>query len=314
VIVRNLLQGTDNWLRWRADGYTSSVAATICGLNPHKTPFQLFAEELGWLRKPNLAANPNVRRGKANEEASRQRVEDKLGIFLTPMCVEWDTDPKHRSSLDGIMPNRRPVELKNPSKKVFEEVLRDRWDSIHVKHHACQVQHQIMVTDADAGLLVFSHDGEDIPFCVPRNQPFIDWMRPKLEHFGKCLKAGHGIQPDPARDVMVAHRGPHSHQWAQAEIKIASIDERIAKLKSELDALDEQRRGVQEELEGTLGRYSKAESELLKLTQYTQRGTIDYQAAWERLSEEKPDALDGFHLEAFRRPSERRAKLSYRPR
>lgn len=312
MIVRNLLQGGNAWLQWREEGITSSPAATICGLNPHMTPYQLFAEEMGWLRKANLKANPNVRRGNAREEPSRQRVEDKLKVVLTPLCAEWDQDPLHRSSLDGMMPNKRPVELKNPSDKVFDEVKRDGWNSVHVKQHACQVQHQIMVTGSDAGLLVFSSETEDIPFFMPRNQQFIDWMRPKLEYFKSCLDAGNGIEPDPARDILVAHRGPNKDVWRDAEVKVANIDSRLKALRIETEELENQRLRIQEALEQTLGDYVKAESEQLKLTQYEQKGKIDYYSALQSLRERHADAFIGFNLDTFRYPTEKRAKLTYR--
>lgn len=313
MIVVDLLQGSDDWKRWRSDGITASALPTICGYNPHKTPYQLFAEMLGWLPVPDLGGNPNVRRGKRREEKVRQRVEEKLGCVLTPLCAEWEQNRVFKASLDGATPNgNKPVELKNPSSVVFEEVKANGWNSIHVKHYAVQVQAQMLVTGAPEGLLVFSDDDEDLAFRLPRRQQFIDKMVQRGLHFLRCLQAGTGIEPDPQRDVFIAHRSDSRLIWEAAEKKVEAIDQRLETISEEQSELKEARAEIANELAATLGEFSVGESHLLRLACYESTGTIDYKKLWEAALKAHPDILKDYNPEDYRRAGTNQKRLTSR--
>src|SRR5260364_158173 len=100
-----------------------------------------------------------------------QAFEARHGEILLPVCVEDEALPLMRASLDGHLANQAPVELKCPGSKVWEAVRAKGAESETFRLCYPQVQHQILVTGADDGYLVFWHQGEIQEFQIPRDGP-----------------------------------------------------------------------------------------------------------------------------------------------
>jgi len=91
----NMLVKTDNmihdeWLEWRRQGIGGSDAAAILGLDPYKSPFDVYAEKLGL--KPEQPDNEAMRQGRDLEqyvaerfmEATGKKVRRRNGILQHP--------------------------------------------------------------------------------------------------------------------------------------------------------------------------------------------------------------------------------------
>lgn len=122
MIVVDLNQRSDEWLKWRALGITATDIPVILGLSPYKTPWQLWAEKTGRINPPDLSGNPNIQRGIALEDKARQLAEARYGEFLLPLCGEcakWDV---LRASFDGVDSHDQPYEFKAPSQTVWDDL------------------------------------------------------------------------------------------------------------------------------------------------------------------------------------------------
>ncbi|MCV5216512.1 YqaJ viral recombinase family protein, partial [Escherichia coli] len=84
----------------------------------------------------------------------------KYDDMLLPACVESVQYPLMRASLDGLRDNGEPVELKSPSATVWEDVCAEKATSKAYQLYYPQVQHQLLVTGAKQGWLVFYFEGQ----------------------------------------------------------------------------------------------------------------------------------------------------------
>src|SRR5260364_422585 len=149
--IIDIAQRSNAWHVWRRRGVTASDAAVLLGRSPYKTLWRLWAEKTG------IAVE---------EDVARQAFEARHGEILLPVCVEDEALPLMRASLDGHLANQAPVELKCPGSKVWEAVRAKGAESETFRLCYPQVQHQILVTGADDGYLVFWHQGEIQEFQI----------------------------------------------------------------------------------------------------------------------------------------------------
>jgi putative phage-type endonuclease len=102
----SLNQGTETWRRWRRNGVGGSDVATILGLAPFEdaTRANLLREKCdGWQKPLNFA----MRRGNRLEPAARLAYETRFRTSAPPACIEHDSIPWARVSLDGLC--KQPV-------------------------------------------------------------------------------------------------------------------------------------------------------------------------------------------------------------
>ena len=171
--IVNLSQREDDWLDWRRQGITATDAAILLNLSPYKTRWRLWAEKTGYAREVDLSLNPMVRQGVENEDIARRAFEEKHDDMLLPVCVESLEYPLMRASLDGLRDNGEPVELKSPSATVWENVCADKANSKAYQLYYPQVQHQLLVTGAKQGWLVFYFEGQIQEFIILRDEAMI---------------------------------------------------------------------------------------------------------------------------------------------
>ena len=314
--IIDLNQRTPAWHAWRSQGVTASEAPVIMGASPYQTPWRLWAVKTGKVRPEDLSHNPNVRRGIALEDEARADFEARHGAIVIPICAQSSEHPQIRASFDGLDDEGRPVEIKVPSAKKFEEVMArgiddDPWtfedvtargtDSDAYRMYWWQVQVQLLVADAQSGFLVF-YQGPGVfrEFTVFRNDAAIAEIVASLTGFWRLIQDGEEPPLDPARDLYIP-TGESLDDWTAKAGKYrklaadkAKLDAQVKKLKGDLD-------GIEDDLVAMMGDFLLAETAGLKVTRFAKRGSVDYKAA---LAVLHPD-LEEAALEAYRRsPSE----------
>ena len=181
MIYVDLVQGTPEWHEWRAGGIgASSVASVIQWPYAHESARAFWMVKTG--RKPgtDLSKNFFVRRGNEQEPLARQAFErwlESQGIFdlVIPTCVQHETYSFIRVSLDGLMSDGSPVELKVPAWETFESVMQERRNSEAYQRYLPQVQDQLLATGAKIGYLAFyrAYDRKLIVFRITRDEELI---------------------------------------------------------------------------------------------------------------------------------------------
>ncbi|CCD30078.1 Putative phage-type endonuclease [Candidatus Glomeribacter gigasporarum BEG34] len=300
--IIDIAQRSNAWHVWRRRGVTASDAAVLLGRSPYKTLWRLWAEKTGIAVEEDVSRNPFVQYGLCNEDIARQAFEARHGEILLPVCVEDEALPLMRASLDGHLANQAPVELKCPGSKVWEAVRAKGAESETFRLCYPQVQHQILVTGADDGYLVFWHQGEIQEFQIPRDGPLIRSLIEKAMDFWKRVESKQEPAKDPERDVFTPKEGEQVAQWAEAAERYQILNAQITALKERLEGLKAEQGRHRDTLKCLMGPYLRAQCGGIRVARYAVAGNIQY----ERLLQDKLPALPQEEIERYRdAPSER---------
>ena len=153
--VINVSQRTPEWHAWRAAGVTASEAAVILNRSPYKTPWRLWAERTGVAAPEDLSSKPCVQRGIQLEDQVRRGFEERHGTILLPLCAESTEHPVLRAHSMDSATTGEPVELKVPTDKTYQHVVSEGEQALAYQLAWVQLQHQLYVTEAQQGWLVF---------------------------------------------------------------------------------------------------------------------------------------------------------------
>lgn len=181
--IVDLIQKTQAWLDWRAEGIGGSDVASVLNMSPFCSRDQLLRERLGLaVRQENWA----MKKGASSEDGVLQRVEEKLKIVLSPMCIEHDHVPWARVSLDGGNVTKRTLaEIKVPNANVHQAAL----EGLVPDYYMVQVQYQLWVADFDLGYFCTSsenrHFADRAPTTVPisPDPEMLAWIVDECEKF-----------------------------------------------------------------------------------------------------------------------------------
>lgn len=300
--VVNIAQRTPEWHRWRQTGVSASSASSVLGKNPYKSLQRLWAEKTGRLVEADISRNPHVRRGFRLEDKARLCCERELKEdFLLPVCGQSSSHPLFLASFDGLTDKNIPTELKCPCEKVFQEVLSKGEQSDSYKLYYPQVQHQILVADADFGWLMFygpEDNGSHRLFRVERNDAFLRNLVNRVEAFWECVVNN----VEPGRDFncdLYVPRGESAHKWQSLAVDYRALEQQALIYAEQLNSIKNKMKLVQDDLASLMGSAQRAEYAGVSVTQYAKKGVIDYDKFF---SEKLPD-MDKSLLEAYRRES-----------
>lgn len=273
--VVNLSQGSDSWLAWRRDGITGTDASVLVGRSPHKTFWRLWAEKSGYCQEVNLSNNPIVRHGLQNEAKARKSYEDAHNEMLLPLCAEWDDDPLFRASFDGIRLDDVPVELKCPHETTWGHVTRFGINSEPFRLYEPQVQHQMLVTGTDHGILVFWYEGNKREFVIQRDQNMIDEILARGHELMTMVKNNTPPQKDAEKDIFIPDEA-QLRDWNYHSLEYRHRQARIDVLQAELDSLKGEQILHKEALSNMMGIYRRADCSGVLVTRYVQKGRVNY--------------------------------------
>ncbi len=195
----DLKQGSDAWLAWREGGLGASDAPAIMGESPYCTREGLMLERLGLHTRGQNAA---MDRGTALEAEALALYAAGLtkAQHVEPVCVQHETMPRLRASLDGLVTEcgiGEPDGLWTPSqygsrRRSLRVVEIKCWSA--EKHAAvvagrvprgavAQVQCQLLVTGLPRCDLVSYHGGGIAVVSVKPDAGYQERLLPELERF-----------------------------------------------------------------------------------------------------------------------------------
>lgn len=308
--VINLSQGEPAWLAWRQRGVTASDAAVILDRSPYKTRWRLWAEKAGLAREAKVDNNPWVRQGLQQEDHARQYFEKSRGDLLLPLCVQSSCHPIFRASLDGLNNQGEPVELKCPSPTVWQQVCEQQTESRTYQLCRIQVQHQLLITGAPRGWLVFHHQQQQQVFEIARDKA----LQAQLLEAGSCfwqqVLAKQPPEKDPTRDIFTPQSDDQCQAWQQAALGYRQQEQQIVTLKQQLKQCEDERKSHLEQLKLLMDDYCQAEGCGLHITRYTVAGRVNYaQFIADRLG-----TVTAEMLAPFRESSSERIRVTVSPK
>lgn len=296
--IVNHTQGTKEWLEWRKGGCSASEAAIIIGQSKYTTPYQLWAEKVGLMEPEDLSNNPHVKRGNENEDNVRKLFE-KLhpGEICLPLCAEHDSLPFMRASFDGVLSDNSPTEFKCPAESTFKEVREKQRESAAFKLYEIQVQHQMIVAEAEKGYLLFwRSDDEYELFEITARPDFQKQLIDACEAFNKLIEKRTPPEKDPARDVYVPKNDIAKKAWAQTAVDVRTVQSELDELKAKEKKLKEKLKPHKAKLESMMEGFTTADYCGIRVNNVMRQGSVD----WEKIVKEKLSLSDD-ELESYRK-------------
>jgi putative phage-type endonuclease len=151
--IVKLVQGSAEWHEHRRCYRNASETPAVLGVSPWLTPYQLWQQKLG-LAQPEVTAV--MLRGTELEPAARAVYEAQTGRVVQPLVL---VEGEYSASLDGLtLAGDRILEIKCPAKGRGSALWAEVTASRLPEHYRWQVQHQLMVSGAEAAD-VFVFDG-----------------------------------------------------------------------------------------------------------------------------------------------------------
>lgn len=297
----NLEQRSGAWLAWRQSGITATESSVILGLNPYMTPWRLWCEKVGRAKPADLSSNPLVRFGIEHEDEVRQMFELKHLDVVMPACAEFDEDPIFRASFDGLTSAMEPVEIKCPSETTISDVKQRGLESDAYRLYRIQVQHQLMVSGAQHGWLVFFDrtTNELIEFVIEREEDLIAEIRSKgREFFDRFVKKRKEPPKDPARDIYVPNSDVEIARWNQSAADYAAAQQATEKLQKQIEAYSAIKNRCRDELTEMMGEFLHADFAGIAITKRMTRGTVNYKDFLQAKGIAESD-LDAFRGKSF---------------
>ena len=149
-----LIQGSESWLRHREKCITATDIATIMGVNPYKTAYQLWQEKLG-LRDPEKE-NDAMKRGKSLEPMALEHYCSIKGECYDPAVVIHEYNEWAMASLDGInADNNHICEIKCMGSANHAEAM----SGVVKRLYTYQIQWQMYVANVySADYFAYSED------------------------------------------------------------------------------------------------------------------------------------------------------------
>lgn len=244
----------EEWLAARTQGIGASEVATIIGVNPYETPYQLWRRKRGldapkeetFAMKAGHYLEDAVARFYANEsgrEIINSSAEDFMFIdpqkpFLrvSPDRTFWLPDLPHNDDNKGIL------ECKTTQKKIDPDDL--------PKHWFCQLQMNLGVAGYEKGALAWLCSGRDFDYRDVTFAPdFYAWMVEEVERFWKDnIMDGKEPEVTSVQDVLLKYNKHTAGKSIEVDEDIFAAYNDLKELKSQIAEMEARK----EELEGKI--------------------------------------------------------------
>lgn len=248
----------EEWLTHRQEGIGSSEVATILGLNPWETPYQL------WRRKKELDApkqeNFAMRAGHYLEDAVAQFWHDETGRdIIKRSATDWIIRDNERPFLQ-VSPDRTfwLGESRSPNDKGILECKTTQM-SIDAddlpKHWFCQVQYQLGVAGLQQGSLAWLCSGREFGYKdISLVHDFFDWQIEEVERFWVDNIIGN-VEPTATTvaDVLLKYNRHTDGKVLEVDDEIFNAYTKLKEVRQEIDALDARKTELEEKIKLAFG-------------------------------------------------------------
>lgn len=203
----------EEWLALCNTGLGGSDAGTVLGVNPYKTPLQLYLEKRGELEAEDISSKEAVHFGNVLEDVvaaeyarrTGQRIERCTTMLRHPQHdwmlgnldrLVWEGDK--RPQYKGQIRTRKLLECKTALSRFVDKTMwgPDGTDEVPIPYLA-QCQHYMAVTDAEqCDLAVMMAGPEFRIYHIHRDDELIASMIEREGEFWERIKTGSAPEPD----------------------------------------------------------------------------------------------------------------------
>ena len=242
------------WLKHRESGIGSSEVATIVGLNPWETPYQLWRRKVGLdaPKQENFAMKAGHYLEDAvslfwQDETGQQVIKSSAGDWLirdderpylqvSPDRTYWLADMPHSNENKGIL------EIKTTQKSIDEDDI--------PKHWFCQVQYQLGVAGYQYGSLAWLTQGREFGYKDLAFVPdFFAWLVEEVDKFwldnilGKQEPTAANVQ-----DILLKYNRHTDGKIVEVNDDIFAAYQDLKAVKDELSAIEEKKAALEEKI------------------------------------------------------------------
>lgn len=238
------------WLKVRESGIGSSEVATIVGLNPWETPYQLWRRKVGI--DPPKAENFAMKAGHYLEDAVSQFWMDATGNRIIKRSAgDWIIRDNDRPYMQ-VSPDRTYWLGEGKGKGILEcKTTQFKIEADELpKHWLCQVQYQLGVAGYERGSIAWLCSGREFGYKnIALIPDFFGWLVEEVERFytdnviGK--KEPKIIKVD---DVLLKYNKHIGGKSIEVSDDVYEAYRKLKGVREEIKALEER----EEELEGQL--------------------------------------------------------------
>lgn len=248
----------NEWLDYRRAGIGSSEIATIVGLNPYETPYQLWRRKIG-LDEPKSETFA-MKAGHYLEDAVSQfwsdatgrqiikasagdwivRNDDKPFVQVSPDRTYWLDDNRNND-------NKGILECKTTQRVIDADDLPKTW--------FCQVQYQLGGAEIQQGSIAWLTAGREFGYQDLTLVPdFYAWLVEEAERFWVDNVMG-GKEPDCAnvQDVLIKYSRHTDSKVIEVGDEIMQAYSQLKDVRAEISKLEEQKEALEAKLKMGFG-------------------------------------------------------------
>lgn len=249
----------EEWLKYREGGIGSSEVASILGLNPFETPYQLWRRKIGMdaPKQENFA----MRAGHYLEDAVAKFYHDATGKeIIKASASDWLIRNVDRPYLQ-VSPDRtywipgRPKSQRN--KGILEcKTTQMEVDADHLpKHWFCQLHYQLGVAELEQGAIAWLTMGRDFGYKdIDFDKEFFKFIVEQVEQFWR-VNILEGKEPIAisVSDVLLKHPQHIVGKSIMADDTLIRYCSELKEIKAELDTLNTRKKEVEDALKMAMG-------------------------------------------------------------
>lgn len=242
----------DEWLEYRKGGIGSSEVATIVGLNPYETPYQLWRRKIG-LDAPK-AETFAMKAGHYLEDAVARFWQDETGKqIIKHSAGDWIIRNNDKQFVQ-VSPDRTywldVTSRSNKNKGILECKTTQKTIDEIPKHWFCQVQYQLGSAELQQGSIAWLTAGREFGYRDLTLVPdFYGWLVEEVEKFWVDNVLGK-LEPDSqsVQDVLLKYNKHTDGKTIEVGDDVMQAYNKLKTVREEISELDKQR----EELEAKL--------------------------------------------------------------
>lgn len=240
------------WLKHRQSGIGSSEVATIVGLNPYETPYQLWRRKLGI--DPPKQENFAMRAGHYLEDAVAQFWHDETGRDVVKSSAgDWLIVSNERPYM-RVSPDRTYwlSDKHNNDKGILEcKTTQKSIDGNDIpKYWFCQVQYQLGVAELQQGSLAWLCSGREFGYKDLKFVPdFFGWLSEEVDKFWyDCIQGKQEPHMSNVQDIMLRYNTHTEGKVVEVAEDVFAAYNDLKRIKDELAQLDEQKNALEDKL------------------------------------------------------------------
>lgn len=274
----HLVQGSEEWKRFREGKITASIVPAIMGESPFQTPYSVWCEKVGLT--PPIETNAAMQRGINLEPQARECFSKYSGIRVQPAVVIHEEFDWLMASLDGLSSDGQyGVEIKCPGQNDHDLAKSGK---VPIKYYG-QLQCQMFCANLK-NIIYFSYvsDDDHVLIEVFRDEEYIDMMMAACHYFYDCMQ---NLEAPPLcdRDYVDMSKNVDFVGWAK---EYKRINDEIIELEKKKANIKDLLIAIADDRPASYGKF--------KLSKVIKKGAIAY---------EKIPQLSGIDLNLYRKES-----------